>query len=101
MIVYLRVRGEVDDRVARREVELDVLHRQVLQQVRKLLRPPSAAGGVFPAGRRGLRRRRFQPTVGTLVDAEDIVAVAKQTEREVRADLPGRAGDQDPHRAGR
>jgi hypothetical protein len=40
-----------------------------------------------------------RPRVLALVDAEDLVAVAPQAEREVRADLPRGAGDQDSHAA--
>ena len=74
-LVHVRVSGEVNDRVARREVELDVLHRQVLQQIRELV----------------------GPCVRPLVDAEHFVPVALQAQCQVRADLPRRAGDEDAH----
>src|SRR5438552_4219244 len=83
-LVHLRVRPEVDD-----EVDLGILHAadstrerwivagKILKQVAKIVGP------------------RVQP----LVDAEHVVSVTDEAKRKVGADLPGRAGDEDPHAA--
>src|SRR5439155_13594963 len=83
-LVDLRVSREVDDEIdlgvldaADAARERRVVPRQVLQEIAEVVRP------------------RVQP----LVDPEDVMAVADETEREVRADLPGRAGDENPHTA--
>ena len=79
-LVHLRVRRQMDDDVdlgvrdaADPVREGRVLAGQILEQVAEVVRPG----------------------VHALVDAEDLVAVGQQPEREVGADLPGRAGDQD------
>ncbi len=83
-LVHLGVGGEVDDDVRGRVLHAAdaSLHRrvvsgQILQQVAKVVRPP----------------------VQALVDAEDLMPFAKQSKREVRADLAARSGDENAHRA--
>ncbi len=83
-LMHLGVRGEVDDDVRSRVFDASdaafhggVMPREVLQQVAEVVRP-----GVQP-----------------LVDAEDVVAVGEEAEREVGADLPTRAGDEHAHSA--
>ncbi len=81
-LVDLRVRGQMDDEIGRRVLDAvdaagegRVMAGEVLEQVRELVRP------------------RVLP----LVDAEDLVAVPQQAQREVRADLARRPRDEDPH----
>ena len=83
-LVHLGVGGEVDDHVGGRVLDSTdaALHRgvvpgEVLQQVAEVVRP----------------------RVQALVDAEDIVALGEEPEREIGADLPARAGDEDAHAA--
>ena len=83
-LVHLRVRRQVDDDVGLRVRDAAdpvregrVLAGEVLEQVAEVVRP----------------------RVHALVDAEDLVAVGEEPEREVGADLPGRAGEQDLHAA--
>ena len=80
--VHLGVRRQVDDEIRLRVRdaadpvrERRVLAGQVLEQVAEVVRPG----------------------VHALVDAEDLVAVGQQPEREVGADLAGRAGDENAH----
>jgi hypothetical protein len=81
--VDVRLRGEVDDRVA----------------------PP---GGALDVGRLGdvavdelevLRQVRAVAGVRQLVEDDDLLARREQTLDEVRADEAGAAGDEDPHAA--
>ena len=72
-LMHLRVRGEVHDEVDVRVLdtvdparERCVVARKVLEQRRELV---------------------AHPRVRPLVDAEDLVAVAQEAQREVRADL--------------
>ena len=82
-LVHLRVRGEVDD-----EVDLGVLDAVDAARERRVM-----AGEILEQRREGVA----DPGVRPLVDAEDLVAVREQAQREVRADLAGRAGDEDAH----
>ena len=82
-LVHLRMCGEVDDEIDLRvldavdaTVERGVLAGQVLEQRVEVLRP----------------------RIGALVDPEYRVSFAQETEGQVRADLPGRAGEKHPHR---
>src|SRR5262249_34940643 len=83
-LMHLRVRGEVHDEVdvgvldaADTVRERRVVPGKVLKQVAELVRPG----------------------VQALVDAEHVVAVGEEAQREVRADLSRRTGDEDPHAA--
>ena len=84
-LVHLRVRGEVDD-----QVDLRVLDAVDAARKRRVV-----AGEVLQER----RERVADPRVRPLVDAEHLVPVGEQPQREVRADLAGRAGDEDAHRA--
>ena len=82
--VHLRVRREMDDEIRLRVRDAPdpvregrVLAREILEQVAEVVRPG----------------------VDALVDAEDLVAVGQQPEREIGADLAGRAGDENLHAA--
>ena len=84
-LVHLRVRGEVDD-----EVDLGILDAVDAARERRVV-----AGEILQQR----RERVADPGVRALVDAEDAVAVALQAQGEIRADLAGRAGDEDAHRS--
>ena len=82
-LVHLGVGGEVDDHVGGRVLDAadPALHRgvvagEVLQEVAEVV----------------------GPRVQALVDAEDVMALGEQPQREVGADLAARAGDEDAHR---
>src|SRR5205085_4616596 len=83
-LMHLRVRGEVDD-------EVDV----------RVLDAADAAGErrIVPGEILEEIAEHVRPRVQALVDAKDVVAVRDQPQREVRADLPRRAGDENPHAA--
>jgi len=82
-LMHLRVCREVND-----EVDL-----RVLDAV-----DPATECRVVPGEVLEQRRKRIsEPRVRPLVDAEDLMAVALEVQREVGADLAGRAGDEDAH----
>ncbi len=83
-LVHLGVRGEVHDEVCLR----------VLDAV-----DPARVGRVVACEVLEQVRERVRPRVEALVDPEDLMASLQQPEREVRADLPRGAGDEDAHRA--
>ena len=85
-LVHLGVRREVHD-----EVDL-----RVLDAV-----DPAAERGVVPGEVLEQVRKLVRPGVLALVDAEDLVTVPLQPEREVGPDLAGRAGDEDLHATAR
>ena len=84
-LVHLGVRGEMDD-----DVDLGVL-----DPVDPAREGCVVAGQVLQERRERVRLPRIRP----LVDTEDVVPVRDQAEGEIRADLPGRSCDENPHRS--
>ena len=83
--MHLGVGGEVDDHIGGRVLDAadaalhgGVVAGKILQQVAEVV---------------------VDPRVQALVDAEDIVSVGEEPEREIGADLPARTGDEDAHAA--
>ena len=60
---------------------------------------PSGKAGYWPDEVLEQVAEVVRPGVHALVDAEDLVAVGEEPERQIGADLPGRAGEQDLHAA--
>src|SRR5581483_3284558 len=79
--VDVRLRGEVDDRVAAACRRGDVVRRRDVAVVEL-----DVVGEV-----------RAVAAVRQLVEDDDVLARAKQPSHEVRADEPGAAGHEDPH----
>jgi hypothetical protein len=82
-LMHLRVRRHVHD-------EIDL---RVLDAVDSPGECRVVAGQVLQER----RERVAHPGIGPLVDAEDLVAVAREPQSEVRTDLARRAGDEDTH----
>ncbi len=83
-LVHLGVRRQVHD-----EVDFGVLDPA----------DPARVGRVVPGQVLEQVAEVVRPRVLALVDAEDLVPVGEQAQRQVRPDLPRGAGDEDSHAA--